>query len=260
MAVADNQQVSGDGDLAGREGVQAPQDVAGFRAGVGPDLDLHVVGGVVGQSLYRDALRTGRLLDRFHQAFRRFAEGQRTDHDHAIVPGLQPRAGIHAPVSVFIFAHIHEPAGGEVWVEMEGLPLEAGHLGFHDFDGVMGQDPGGHAHGDAFGAEDERHRDLGREDHRFAGATVVGVHVLRDLRAEQHLPGERRQPAFDVTRRRGLPAREHRPEITLLVDEEVLVGQRHQRAEYGLVAVRMELHRLADDVGHLVVLAVVDLE
>ena len=143
---------------------------------------------------------------------------------------------------------------------MERLALEAGHLGFHDLDGVVGQDAGGHAHGDAFGAEDERHRDLGREDDGFTGAPVVGVHVLRDLRAEQHLPGEGREPAFDVTRGRCLTAGEHRAEVALLVDEQVLVGERDQGAEDGLVAVGMEPHGLADDVGHLVVLSVVDLE
>ena len=203
MAVADDQQVGGEGDLAGREGVQSPQDVVdfrGFRVGVRSDLDLHIVRGVVVQSGHRNALRPGRLLNGFHQAFRRFAEGKRADHDDAVVPGLQPGTCIHAPVSVLVFAYVHEPACGEIGVQVEGLALEAGHLGFHDLDGVVGQDAGGHAHGDAFGAEDERHRHLGREDHRFAGAPIVGVHVFRNLRAEQHFPGEGREPAFDVAR------------------------------------------------------------
>ena len=260
MAVADDQEVGVDGDLAGREGVQAPEDVRFRRGAVRPDLDLHVVGGVVGQAGHRDALRPGRFLDRLHQAFRRFAEGQGADHYRAVLPGRQPRTGIYAPVPVVIFADVHEPAGRKIGEEMERLALEAGHLGFHDLDGIVGQDAGGHAHGDALGAQDERHRDLGGEDHGLAGAAVVGVHVLCDVRAEQHLPGKRREPAFDVPRRRGLSPGEHRPEIALLVDEQVLVGQRHQGAEDGLVAVGMELHRLADDVGHLVVLAVVDLE
>ena len=143
---------------------------------------------------------------------------------------------------------------------MERLSLEKGNLGFHDLDGIVWKDAGGHADGDALGAQDERHRYLGRKDHGFAGSTIVGIHVLRDVRTEQHLPGQGGEPAFDVPRRRGLAPGKHRPEIALLVDEQVLVGQRNQGAKNGLVAVGMELHRLADDVGDLVILAVIDLE
>ena len=101
---------------------------------------------------------------------------------------------------------------------------------------------------------------LARKDHGFTGSTVVGVHVLRDVRTEQDFAGQGGEPAFDVPRRRGLSAGKHRPEIALLVDEQVLVGQRNQGTENGLVAMGMELHGLADDVGDLVVLAVIDLE
>ena len=67
-------------------------------------------------------------------------------------------------------------------------------------------------------------------------------------------------PALDVAGRRGLVAGEEVAEVPLLVYEQFLVGQHHEGRVDGRVAVRVVLHARADDVGHLVELAVVRLE
>ena len=77
---------------------------------------------------------------------------------------------------------------------------------------------------------------------------------------EHRLEGQLGQAALYVAGCRCGMARQDVAEIPLALDEVVLVGQDHERITDRRVSVRVELHRVADDVGHLVEAAVVHLE
>ena len=160
--------------------------------------------------------------------------------------------------AVLVAGHVHDAACGKVGVERHILPSEGGLLRIQHLDEVVGQDVGLHADGDAACTLDHDHGDLGGEDDGLLVASVVGVHVLRDLgRVEDLL---RKEPALDVTSGRGAVSGELVAEVALVVDEQVVVGKVDQRVVDRGVPVRVVLHALSDNVGHLVELAVVHLD
>ena len=87
--------------------------------------------------------------------------------------------------------------------------------------------------------------------HRLLVAPVVAGNEIGQLVVENFRAREFRQPALDVTRRRGRVAGEDVAEVALALDEVALVRQHHERVADGRVAVRMILHRVTDDVGDL---------
>ena len=104
---------------------------------------------------------------------------------------------------------------------------------------------------DALGAEHEQQRQFAGQGDGLLVAAVVAGHELGDLVVEHFRARQLGQAAFDVTRRGGEVAGEDVAEIALAFDEVALVGQHHQRVADRGVAVRMVLHGVADDVGHL---------
>ena len=123
----------------------------------------------------------------------------------------------------------------------------------------MGKDAGLHAHGDAFRALREQEREAHRELGRLLVAAVVGGHPVGDLRVEDHFLGELGEPRLDVSGRGVGVAGEDVAPVSLAIHREALLAQLHEGAQDGRVAVRVVLHRLADDVRHLGVPAVVHL-
>ena len=121
----------------------------------------------------------------------------------------------------------------------------------------MWQDHGAHTYRNAFGPLDKDYRDLGREHQRLLGSAVIAVYVGSQLRVVEHLLGKRQEAAFDVPAGSGGLACKDVAVVSLLLYEQVAVGQFDQRAVDGGIAVRVVLHGLAHNVGHLVELAVV---
>ena len=89
-------------------------------------------------------------------------------------------------------------------------------------------------------------------------AAVVGIDIGGDLLVEEHLLGQRRQATFDIAAGGGVVAGVDIAEVALFLDKEVFVGQDYECAVDRLIAVRVVLHGLADDIGDLVEFAVVD--
>ena len=260
VAVPDDQRVGGNGRLAVGEGVERVHRFLGVHAPRQPDFDFHLVRREVGDAGNLQLVLLRRRLDGPDQALGGRTEGQLADDDALGVPHVQVGADRHLSVAVVVSRGVHQAPRGEIGQDLERFVSEAGDLGLHELDEVVGQDPGRHARGDAFRPQGEEHGDLRREGHRLPVAAVVGVHVFGDFRVVQRLFGQRRQPAFDVPGRRGGVSGQDRPEIALLLDEHVLVGQVDQRPEDRLVPVGMVPHGLAHHVGDLVVLPVVHLE
>ena len=112
--------------------------------------------------------------------------------------------------------------------------------------------------GDAVRPLGQQQRELDGQRHRLLVAAVVGTHPLGGLLVENHVEGELRQTRLDVTACGGLVTREDVAPVALAVYQQLFLPQLHESVLDGSVAVGMVLHGLPDDVGHLVVAAVVD--
>ena len=221
-------------------------------------LDLHLVGGVVVDARNLDLVLLGRLLDRRHQRLgggggRNFADDEVAADDF----DLRPQRNL--AVAVVVFAHIHQPALLEIRVELEGFAPQLRDLRLEQFVEVVRHDLRRHADRDAVAAEHQERRHLRRKHHRLDPPPVVGVDEFGDVVVEQYLMPERRKTALDVPPRRRRTAGQDVAEIPLPGDVILLVGKHHQRIFDRRVAVRMKVHRVADDVRHLVGAPVVHL-
>ena len=143
---------------------------------------------------------------------------------------------------------------------MEILALDGGYLGIDDLMRVVGQDLGGHTDGNTLGALDEDYGNLCREDHWLLASAVVGFDVLGDLGVVENLLCKRKQAALDVSGSCRSVACHEVTVVTLLVYEEVAVGQIDEGRVDGGISVRMVVHGRSDDVGDLVEAPVVHLD
>ena len=111
---------------------------------------------------------------------------------------------------------------------------------------------------DTVGTLRQQQREFHGKRHRLLVTAVVGAHPLGRLLVENHVEGEFRQAGFDVTARSGFVAGEDVAPVAPTVYQQVLLSQLHQRILDRSVAVRVILHGLAHDIGHLVVTTVID--
>ena len=103
----------------------------------------------------------------------------------------------------------------------------------------------------------QQQRELNRQMDRLVLTAVVTLHPFRGLGVKYCLQGKLTQPRLDVTRSGGSITRQNISPVSLAVNEQIFLAQLHQRVTNRRIAVRVVLHRLTDDVRHLVVLAVI---
>ena len=255
--VPDDDDAAGDGDFAIGEGIERIHQLLRADAAGRLDLDLHLLRREIVDALDLDLALVRGVLDGADQRIGRGRGRDFLDDDRGLVLDLDLGADLDLAGAVLVAARVHEAAGLEVGQALEGLLLEDGDLRFQQLGEVVRQDARGHAHGDAFGAEHQQQRQLAGQGDRLLVAPVVAGHEVGDLVVEHLVARQLGQAALDVARRGGEVAREDVAEIALAFDEVALVGQHHQRVADRGVAVRMILHRVADDVGDLDEAAVV---
>ena len=249
--VADDDDAAGEADLAVGEGVERVDELLGFHAGRGADLDFHVLAGEVVDGLDLDLAFARGVLDGGGEGLGGDAGRQLLDDDGGLVLDLDLGAHGHAAFAVLIIPRVHQAAGGEVWQAFERLVLQDRNLRLQQLGEVVRQQPRRKADGDALGAKHERQRQPAGQRDRLLVAPVVAGHELGQLVVEELFPRERREPALDVTRRGGGVAGVDVAEVALTLDEIALVREHHERIADGGVTVRVILHRMADHVGDL---------
>ena len=260
LLVPDDAGVGRDRHLAVGEGVERVDRLVRRLVGRHLHDDLDLFGRVVVDLADLDlALFVGlddRLLDRLGGR----GVGDLGDGQRPLVDLRDAGAHLHgaAPQAVVVAAHVGHAARREIGIQLEFAPLQMGDRRMDQLHEVVGQDLRGQSHGDAVGALGQQQRELDGQRHRLLLAAVVREHPLGGLAVEDHVQREFRQPRLDVSARGGLVAREDVAPVALAVDQQVLLPQLHQRVLDRGVAVRMVLHGLAHDVGHLVVAPVVD--
>ncbi len=161
-----------------------------------------------------------------------------------------------APLPVVVLGHIHQAPRLEVGIQAELLAVQVAHRRVAQLVEVVRQYLRREPHGDALHPLRQQQGELHGQGHRFPVAPVVREFPLRCLGVEHHLQGKLRQARLDVPRRRRAVARQDVSPVALAIHQQFLLPQLHQRVAYAGVAVRVELHGVPHDVGHLVVASV----
>ena len=121
----------------------------------------------------------------------------------------------------------------------------------------MREDLAGETNGNALGTVSEDEGELRRQGDGFLVAAVVAGSPGSRLGVEKDLVGELREARLDVSGRGGGVSGEDIAPVPLGVDDEFLLPHVDEGVADGLVAVGVILHRVANDVGHLVEASVV---
>ena len=129
--------------------------------------------------------------------------------------------------------------------------------GVADFAEVMRQDLRREADGNTFCSLCQQQRIFDRQRDWLFVAAVVRHLPFCSLGIEHGVERKFRQSGFDVSRSGSAGACQDITPVTLRVDEQVFLSHLHQGVTDAGVAVRVELHCVAHDVGHFVVAAVI---
>ena len=242
-----------DGDLATGEGVECVDRLVGRDSARQLDLDIGLSGGLVVDLLDLDLPRLIRLQDRVDEGACRGRVRQLGDCEGVGVDLLDPCPHLHltTSLSVAVLGNIDESAGGEVRVELIGLPAEVADAGLQQLAHIVRQDLAGESDGDALGALSEEEGKLHRQVDRLLVCTIVGGDVVGDLGGEEDPLGEGREACLYVARSRRTITGEEVAPVTLTLDQEASLAQLHEGVPDARIAVRVELHRLTDDISHL---------
>ena len=182
------------------------------------------------------------------------------DREGTVVDFLDFGAHLHAaaPLAVVVFGHIDVAARLEIGVEVELLAPQIGYGRLQNLVEVVRQNLRRQTNGNTLGPLGQQQGEFHRQRHRLLLAAVVREFPLGRLGIEHHVEGKLREARLDVTGSGSRVAREDITPVSLTFDEQVLLPQLHQRIADRGVAVRVELHGMAHDIGHLVETPVVE--
>ncbi len=223
------------------------------------DEDLDGVGGVVVDVLDLDlALRVGGE-NRLDERDGRGAVGQLGDGDLVFAAGLHLGADFYfsAALAIVVVGEIGDAARWEIGNDAKAFSLEVVDRRAAEVVEIVREYLGRETDRDALGAVEEDDGELGRERDRLLGASIVAGLPVGGLRIEENLTGKRREAGLDVTGRGRIVTGEKITEIALRLDEVATLGDADERGADGGVAVRMEAHARAYDIGDLMKTSVV---
>ena len=213
-------------------------------------LDLALLGSL------EDAVDEGRGLG---SRSCRLAEGNLRDGQCLAVTLLYLGPDTHGttPLPVVVFRYVDAATGGEVGIEHEFLAVQVVYGGITDVVEVVGQNLATQSHGNALGSLCQEQRELHGQGHRLLVAAVVTQFPFRGLGVEDHVEGKLRESGLDVTACCGIVAREDVAPVALAIYQQVFLPQLYQGVLDAGIAMRVELHGMPHDVGHLVVAPVI---
>ena len=113
------------------------------------------------------------------------------------------------------------------------------------------------SHRNPFDPLGQQKREFHRKGDRLFIAPVVRQFPVGGFRVKKHFQRKFRQARLDVTRGCRAIASEYIAPVSLAIDQQVFLAQLHQRIADRRVAVRVVLHGLPNNVGHLVITTVV---
>ena len=162
-----------------------------------------------------------------------------------------PHRYLPPTLPIAVLGDVDQSAGGEVRIELVRLAAEVADAGLQQFAHIVREDLAGEPDGDTLSALCEEEGKLHRQIDRLLIGSVVRGDVVGDLGGEEDPLGEWRKACLDVARRRSTVAGEEVAPVPLTLDQELSLPQLHEGVPDARIAVRVELHRLTDDIRHL---------
>ena len=259
LLVLDNAAVGRDVDLAVGEGIEGVDGLVRRHAGRQVDEYLHLSRCQVVYAAGLDLTLLDGLGDAFAERAHRLRERQLAYDQRLGVQLLYLSAYLEhaATLSVVVFRHVDRAARLEVGVQLEVLAVQVADGSVAYLAEVVGQNLRRQADGYALGTLRQQQGELHGQRDGLLVASVVAELPLRRLRVEHRVQGELGQTCLDISGCSGAVAGEYVTPVALRVHQQVLLSQLHQCVAYGGVAVRVKLHGVSHDVGHLVIPAVV---
>ena len=247
--------------LAVRERVQRVQHFVGRDVVGQVHNHFDLVGGVVLDLFDLDLALVVGLKDAVNQRPRRHAVRHLSNHQRLAVHLVDARTHPHAVAAkaVVVVLHVRHPSRREVRVELEALVLVVSDARVDELNEVVGQDFAGQTHGNPVHPARQEQRKLHGKRFRLLVPSVVRRQPRGGLRVEEHLEGKLAQLDLDVSRRSRAVAGEDVPPVSLAVEEQFALADLDHGVPDARVPVGVVLHRVPDDVGHLVETAVVHL-
>ena len=176
-----------------------------------------------------------------------------------VVPllNLGPDADGSAALSVVVLAYIYAATGGEVGVKVEFLAVQIADGGVAEFIDIVGKNLATEANGNTFRTLCQQQGELDGKGNGLLVASVIRPLPFRGFGIEHHIQGEGAEACFDVTSGGSVVAGKDVAPVTLAVYQQVLLSQLYQCVLDAGVAMRMELHGVAHNIGHFVVASVI---
>ena len=259
LVVPDHAGVGGYLGLALGEGVEGVYGLVGGDIGRKMDDNLHFLGGHIVNLLDVDLLLVLGFEDAVNDALGGLSVRNLRDGDGGLVHFVD--AGTHldhaAATALVVLGAVCDTAGREVRQEGIGLSLEDGYGSIQELIEVVGKNLGAETGGNAFRSLGQQQWEAHREFRGFLVTAVVGGHPRGYLGVKDHFLGKLGQPGLDVTGRSVGVSGENVTPVSLAVNQKTFLPQGDQGAQDGGVSVRMVLHGLTHDVGHLGVAAVI---
>ena len=202
------------------------------------------------------------LHDAFDKANRRGAVRDFTNRERLIIDlfNLGADFDLAPTLTVVVVRDVDNAAREKVRVERELLAAQAGDACLAKFAEVVGEDGSRKTDCNTIDALCQKQRELDRERDRFFATTIVTRDPFRRFGVEHDIDSERREAAFDITRRSSSVASKRVAPVTLCVNQQILLTKAHKRIANGRVTMRVVSHRSTDNRCHLLVTTIVILE
>ena len=223
------------------------------------DQDVDLVSGEVIDLLDLDLSAFLCLEYRLDHHLRRLAVRHFCDGKGVLVNLLDLGADLYlsALSPAAVFRAVGRTSGKEIREYLEILALKHTDRCIYELVEVVRKNLRRESRTDTFCTLSQKNRKLHRKFYRLLISAVIRSHPVGGLRIEYHLLRELCESRLDITWSRVRVTGEDVTPVSLAVDEVVSLSDPYEGSEDGLVSMRMELHGLSDDVGHLGVASVV---
>ena len=160
-------------------------------------------------------------------------------------------------LTVIILAHIDTAARREVGIEMELLAMEIRDGSIADFSQVVRKNLTVESHSYSLCSLCKQQRELHWQRDGLLVASVIRQLPFCGLGIKDHIQSEVAQSGFDITSGSSIVSCDDVAPVALTVHQQVLLSELHQGILDTGIAMRMKLHGMPHDVGHLIVPSVI---
>ena len=160
-------------------------------------------------------------------------------------------------LSIIILRNIYAASRRKVRIEMKFFTMKITDSSITNLNKIVWQNLTIQAHSNTFSTLRKQQRKLDRQRNRLFVPAIIAPLPLRSLRVEDHIEGKLGETRLYVTPSGSIITSNDVPPVALTVNQQVLLSKLHKRVLDAGIAMRMELHRMSNYIGYLVVLAII---